>query len=306
MRGVGTTIDLIRRGEGVNLFVRALRRDRRGIVPKAIQGTAGIVAIGAIFLAALAVREDFRKQGEARARILAVHPEHRETTTTPATPPSPPPDLQKIAERNIFGPFVGRATPAPVVKPAVNIPLELIGTFVSDASSSYAIIEDTSKKQQDVFAKGDTVFQTATLEVIAPEFVQILRNGQLETLQLDLIGKGKGGSGSGSSRGNEFVVDEGELDRALANLPMVLTQARAVPYFKDGQAIGLRLFAIRPGSIFERLGLKNGDILKSINGNSLGDLTQAMRLFERLKSERSLALQLERGREDQEFRYQVQ
>ena len=86
---------------------------------------------------------------------------------------------------------------------------------------------------------------------------------------------------------------------------MLLTQARAVPYFKDGRSIGLRLFAIKTGSLYEKLGLKNGDILKSINGNSLGDLSQAMKLFEQLKQERSISVMLERDKQDKEFRYQI-
>ena len=85
----------------------------------------------------------------------------------------------------------------------------------------------------------------------------------------------------------------------------MLTQARAVPYFKDGKSIGLRLFAIKSDSIFEKIGLKNADILKAVNGNSLADLTQAIKLFETLKKERSLSLTLERTNEEKEFKYEI-
>jgi general secretion pathway protein C len=65
------------------------------------------------------------------------------------------------------------------------------------------------------------------------------------------------------------------------------------------------MFAIRSGSLFEKIGIRNGDILKGINGSSLGDLSQAMKLFERLKSERNLNLTLERDRQEREFRYSI-
>ena len=67
----------------------------------------------------------------------------------------------------------------------------------------------------------------------------------------------------------------------------------------------MRLFAIKSASLFEKIGLKNGDILKSLNGNSLGDLSQAMQLFEKLKTERSISLMLERNREEKEFKYTI-
>ena len=86
---------------------------------------------------------------------------------------------------------------------------------------------------------------------------------------------------------------------------MLLTQARAVPYFKDGQSVGLRLFAIKTGSLFSEIGLKNGDILKDINGSSLADITQAIKLFEQLKQERSINLKLERGKQEVVYNYEI-
>jgi len=222
-----------------------------------------------------------------------------------------PGDLDLIISKNIFGPFAPKTNTLSkeTVKPVAQIPLDLIGTFVTKGAVPYAIIEDRNKKQQDVFNIGETVFGGGTLLRIFTDRVDVDRSGQVETLTMDLISKGGAGSGGGSgvssSDGEVFAVDEAELDKALANLPLLLTQARAVPYFKDGQSVGLRLFAIKAGSLFEKIGLKNGDILKTLNGTNLGDLSQAMKLFERLKDERSLALSLERNREEKSFQYQV-
>ncbi len=69
--------------------------------------------------------------------------------------------------------------------------------------------------------------------------------------------------------------------------------------------MGLRLFAIKPDSLYTKIGLKNGDIMMSINGKSLADLSEAIKLFETLKEERSFTLALERNRETREFKYEV-
>jgi general secretion pathway protein C len=157
-----------------------------------------------------------------------------------------------------------------------------------------------------MFLLEQSVFGQATLKKIMQDRVEVERAGKIEVLKLDDFGGGDGGPGGGiSSNGDDFVVDEAELDKGLENLPMLLTQARAVPYFKEGRSIGLRLFAIKTGSLYEKIGLKNGDILKSINGNSLGDISQALKLFEQLKQERSISLTLERDKQDREFRYTI-
>jgi general secretion pathway protein C len=217
----------------------------------------------------------------------------------------------KIAERNIFGPMTAPSTtaaPPPPPKPASVTPLGLVGTFVAEGHDPYAIIEDQKKKIQEVFDLNTMVFGEAKLTGIFADRVELERNGQKEILVLDdmlVSSKGESREAISAVDENEFIVDEAELDRALENLPLLLTQARAVPYFADGQAVGLRLFAIKSGSLYEKIGLRNGDVLKSVNGNSMADLSQAMQLFEKLKTERSINLTIERNREEKEFKYQI-
>jgi len=209
-------------------------------------------------------------------------------------------DYDAIAKKSIFGKLG-----APVKKekslPVANVPLLLIGTFITVGQTPYAIIEDEKKRDQEVFVIGDEIFDAAKLTGIYPDKVEIDRKGNKEILALDLTS----GSTSGGT-GDRVLVDERELEKALDNLPLLLTQARAVPYFKDGKSIGLRLFAVKRGSLYEKIGLKNGDILKAINGSSLGDITQAVKLFEKLRDERSITLLLERNRKEKEIEYEIE
>jgi len=219
---------------------------------------------------------------------------------------SPAYDWNVIQDRKPFG-VLGRisapvaAAPTPPPSPLM---LSLIGTFLTQGQEPYAIIEDKKKNEQEMFLIGDSVFSQATLKKIYLDRVEVERNGKLEVLRLDEIA-GNAGAGVISSGSDDFVIEEAELDKGLENLPLLLTQARAVPYFKDGRSIGLRLFAIKTGSLYEKVGLKNGDILKTINGNSLGDISQALKLFEQLKSERSIGLTLERDKQEREFKYTI-
>lgn len=190
------------------------------------------------------------------------------------------------------------------VEPAPELNLTLIGTYLAPApEESLAIVEDTKGKLQDAFGVGETIFDRASLKAVFPDKIEVLHNGKVEVLVLDESVSQSSVPTVGAVE--QIVVDEDELSSALENLPLLLTQARAVPYFQDGKSVGLRLFAIRSGSLFEKVGLRNGDILKSINGNNLGDMTQALRLFEKLKEQRNLSVVVERNRKEMTVQYSI-
>lgn len=220
-------------------------------------------------------------------------------------------DLRIVRETKLFGGVsTNTSEPEAVVEEPVDpLNLTLIGTIYSSGESSVAILEDKKGREQEVFKIGESVFEQGTLQSITSHSVDIERNGKIETLTIDdaaVEGDGDGSGVSASADAEEIKVDATELDAALENLPLLLTQARAVPYFKQGKSVGLRLFAIKTGSLYEKIGLKNGDILKTINGKSLGDFSQAMKLFEQLKEQRSLNLSLQRNRADKAYYYKIQ
>ncbi|MCP3144585.1 hypothetical protein [Pyxidicoccus xibeiensis] len=91
-----------------------------------------------------------------------------------------------------------------------------------------------------------------------------------------------------------YEIPHGEMQAALSRMDDLSTQARIVPAFREGQAQGFKLFAIRPGSVFAKLGLVNGDVLQRINGLSLQTPEGAMAAFQNLREARHFELDLER------------
>ena len=213
-----------------------------------------------------------------------------------------------IQQRNIFGALTVVDPNLNATKKPSDVELRLVATNVGSDGSSLAIIEDKKKSAQDVFEVGELVFNYAKVKSVTPNEVKLDHNGVEEILVLEegaVSTDNNGGVTSINPDQTEFQVDSNELDDALANLPRLLSQARAVPYFRNGQSIGMRLFAIRAGSLYEKIGLKNGDILTAVNDNSLSDPTQALKLFEQLKSERSIQVGVERNGSIINLRYSI-
>lgn len=101
-----------------------------------------------------------------------------------------------------------------------------------------------------------------------------------------------------------FRFERAYVDEQLANFNQLLTDARVVPTEKDGVALFMFKF-IRKGSIYEKLGLKNQDIILEINGFTVDSVPKALKLFETLQSEREIVLKVEREGQPTEFQYYI-
>lgn len=102
-----------------------------------------------------------------------------------------------------------------------------------------------------------------------------------------------------------FEVDRAMLDEQLADLDNLVRQARVIPHYKRGKPAGFKVVGIRSNSIFRHLGLKSGDVLKSVGGEELTSINKALGLFEKLKTSDNVNLDLERRGKVSSFEYNI-
>jgi len=101
-----------------------------------------------------------------------------------------------------------------------------------------------------------------------------------------------------------YVVDQKEIDQALQNLDQLYTEIRAVPNFSGGKVSGIKILNVKTGSIFDKLGIKRGDILVKVNGVEL-DAKQGLTIFNQLKDTKTFNLDLLRHGQAQTFEYEI-
>lgn len=96
---------------------------------------------------------------------------------------------------------------------------------------------------------------------------------------------------------NSFQIARDEFDGALSNLSVISTQARMVPVIDDatGKTQGFRIFQIQPGSVFTGLGLKDGDVIRSINDYQLDSPDKALELYSKLKNTSGFNIDIDRN-----------
>ncbi|MFO8057893.1 MAG: type II secretion system protein GspC [bacterium] len=219
--------------------------------------------------------------------------------------------------------------------------LELIGVVYEgdDHPRNFATIKNLTEQEINLYRKDSAITENAKVKRIERDRVLIIRDGELEELRFPKkksgsvasnrprqVHKARPDKGRGNKRGGRNNITEGieevapgeyrlkrdAIKDALApeNLSDILTQARTIPNRKrvDGKTVidGFRIYRIRPKSVFDKLGLQNGDIIKSINGQYLDNLDTALNMLQTLRSQDEFSMNIERRRKEQKFQYEVE
>jgi general secretion pathway protein C len=205
--------------------------------------------------------------------------------------------------------------------PKTTLNLELVGT-VLDSTGKFrlAIIQVKDSKDQSLYKIRDSI-SGATIVSVERNRVGLMNGGRLEVLEIDytksasLRSGGKGRAGSSANLGLRGVVKSGEsdylvgrryIDSQLKNMGKLLTQVRAVPNMdKNGVTDGFKLFSIKKGSLFSKIGLKNHDVIQRINGVEINSAEKGLELFQALKHESSFEVDLLRKKQKTTLRFSI-
>ena len=127
-----------------------------------------------------------------------------------------------------------------------------------------------------------------------------------ETKVSEAAAQSKGGDDDFDIRNvgpNQYVVKRADLNKATGNLGALASQARIVPSAKDN---GFKIFSITKDSLYSKIGIQNGDVLKSINGIELSSPDKALEAYSRLQSASKLSLDIIRKGQNETLEYTIE
>jgi len=242
-------------------------------------------------------------------------------------------DCSVIVERSIFGTAglpSGRVRSDPGYVSAGLFPsaarelgLELVGTVSGSPTISRAVIKNTETKAVDLYRVGQTI-AGASIESVESNAVILLHNGHRKMLSLRAA-ETRSGSGTpapsakpGADAGKVVTTKSvSSVRQAPKQTPVavptkigyvedILTKAVIQPYAVNGQVQGLRITGLEKVRAAEALGLKNGDIIRLVNGQQLTSLQKAFQVFQKAKSQPTISLELSRGGDTKTLTFDLQ
>ncbi|MBK9033840.1 MAG: hypothetical protein IPL61_21660 [Myxococcales bacterium] len=91
-----------------------------------------------------------------------------------------------------------------------------------------------------------------------------------------------------------YQITRAAIDAVVAD-PMTLARGgRVVPSVKNGTPDGLKLYAIRPGSLLALLGFVNGDTVHRVNGDAVDSMDRALDVYAKLRVADKIEFELTR------------
>lgn len=205
-----------------------------------------------------------------------------------------------------------------------SLPLTLEGTAVHrNPFRSIATMSFSGKTES--YSVGDQINNDAeVISVIRKKVIfRNLRNKKLEYVEISRdqparpqqasrpnFRRPKVNSGSGlvKREGNRFRAKRSDVDKQLGNISQLLRQANSRPATDPatGELLGYEIFQIQPGSLYEQLGIQNGDIITSINGMKITNPAKAMTVYNQLKSSSEINATVNRGGREMDLEYIIE
>jgi general secretion pathway protein C len=272
-----------------------------------------------------------------RAPNPVTEPERISRTTEPASTVRPLEEYSIIAERNLFGSSKEEdSTPKEEVSlegipvAVTSLGLKLVGTVVTDEPKmNLAIIANKSTRKQETYHEGDRIGKVLVKKIVRDNVIINTGRGD-EVLTMKYEG-GAGtprktktttknrrglmkksplrrapGSKSAASRFGSINLKRQEVESAFADINKLMQEVRISPYKEGKQPSGFQISDIKPGSIFSKMGLRNGDVIKGVNDKAITSPEQAIEFYQSLTEGGKIAVEIKRGKTNKKLRLLVE
>ncbi|MBI3570195.1 MAG: PDZ domain-containing protein [Gammaproteobacteria bacterium] len=235
-----------------------------------------------------------------------------------APPPPPVPvntfSLQSLLAAHLFGQVSQELTGQRLDNlPISSLNLVLTGVIAS-GTGGYALIS-VNGQSQEPFALGQTVTGGAVLQAVYSDRVVILRNGALESLLLEGADNSQPPQNMATPAVNRAagvstdIVRETGTNHYMVARDQLAAQMRTPDFLKQATLApssggGFLVRQIQPNSLYEKLGLHAGDVIKSVNGQPINTAEDAIRLYQQMSSVNSVQMEITRGGRSEALYYQ--
>lgn len=231
-------------------------------------------------------------------------------------------DVQTALSAQLFGAAPMQAGAVEDI-PVSSLNLVLTGIIAGAKDSGYALIRVDGQPEAP-FAVGDDIVSGAVLQQVYADRVIIRRGGRMESLMLEgpaplpavsqppsapLAATQSRPPAASPSLGairqdarNAYTLPRALVNEELRNPQQLLSQSLMVPNAGGGFLVR----EIQPGSVYQKLGLRVGDVIRSANGQPVNTLEDAVKAYQQAANNNYIRLEIVRAGKPETLQYTLQ
>jgi general secretion pathway protein C len=200
----------------------------------------------------------------------------------------------------------------------------LIGTILGEEGESWAIIQDNQTNRQDRYPVGSMVSGAKVVMILRNKVVLNLDGrDELLVMGIEKIRTSKPEAERAvapvaprkdlprqprealRTEALNYTISRDLIQHSTRNIVQLMSAVRLTPYVKDGRPQGFRLTQIKEDSLFKAMGLQNGDILTSINGQDILSAEDMIKAYGAVKDGHSFSARIVRNNQPRTLNYRV-
>jgi general secretion pathway protein C len=224
-------------------------------------------------------------------------------------------DYAIIYRRNLFN--VSEAS-KPLASSSQPLSLKLKGTVVGSDEFTFCIIEDKAKRKDELYQKGDKIQDMQVNEITANSVV-LMKGAEKIVLYIDENNKeieaapktvvaapaALDFSSIENPEPNMWVLSREDVVAATRNISQIMSDLKIRPNFSDGKMEGFKVDDITEGSVALAMGIRKGDVVKSINGEVIDSPRKIFEFYRNLERSPSIQLEVARGDSTETLTYKI-
>ena len=191
--------------------------------------------------------------------------------------------------------------------------LTLKGTLFTQSLSPLAIIEDARSGQIVMYELGDDV---DGLKIVRIKRGEIILNSSDGEFTLTLPGGGISQPVTNMindekwynviKQGNVITTDRETISGAISRVRDIMRDVKIGLYSADGKKLGIAITRLNENGILKEIGIKQGDVIETVNDLTLNSPYQIFNAYRKLKGKDQLEVKILRNSQPLILTYRVQ
>ncbi|MFC1658447.1 hypothetical protein ACFL1D_03555 [Candidatus Omnitrophota bacterium] len=188
--------------------------------------------------------------------------------------------------------------------------LELLGTAIVNIKDPAAFIKDLKTGRQGVYRLGNSIRQARVVKIAMGE-VTLEKEGRRQVLRLSSRGRKWADAEKQdlpviSVSGNDILVNRSSALNQAGQIFKALSKVKVRPYYQSDKIAGMMIDGIEEGSIIEQAGIRNLDVINTVNNQRIDSYQKALQVFKKARNQGQVTISLLRQGENKQLCYRLE